>query len=512
MYERLESILPGFQQPAVDNPLILIGIASAFYWFLLSQYKGQTRKLKHIPTVGSEKPFLSYLGALTFITDARKLVDAGINKWPKKMFKIPQMSEWMVIASQPAAIEELRKAPESVLSSMIATNEALQVEYTLGENVSKNTYHIPIIRAQLTRALPKFVPEVHEEIEDAFKQFIPATDDWTSVKVLDTVMKIVGRASNRVFVGAPLCRDPDYVKLNVQFAIDVIQAGTILRGFPKILRPLVNILISNVQKRIRHGLKHLGPVIQARRKEREKEGNQAERPVDLLTWLLDEAKGEEATDWYLTSRILTVNFAAIHTSSMTFTHAFYYLVTYPEYIQALREEVEEVVKEEGWSKAGLDKMHKIDSFIKESQRLHPIANIMMPRVAVNDFTFSDGTTVPRGTTVGIAIQTPHTDEKVYENPMKFDGFRFVKMKERDGAEKKFDMVSTSCESLAFGHGRHACPGRYFATCELKLMLAHTVVTYDVKLETEGARPADMWVATACIPNPNAEVLFRRRAV
>ena len=31
---------------------------------------------------------------------------------------------------------------------------------------------------------------------------------------------------------------------------------------------------------------------------------------------MDEAKGEEATDWYLTSRILTVNFAAIHTSSM----------------------------------------------------------------------------------------------------------------------------------------------------------------------------------------------------
>ena len=38
--------------------------------------------------------------------------------------------------------------------------------------------------------------------------------------------------------------------------------------------------------------------------------------VDLLTWLMDEAKDEETTDWYLTSRILTVNFAAIHTSSM----------------------------------------------------------------------------------------------------------------------------------------------------------------------------------------------------
>ena len=41
-------------------------------------------------------------------------------------------------------------------------------------------------------------------------------------------------------------------------------------------------------------------------------------------------------------------------------------------MQPLREEVEEVVKSEGWTKAGLDQMHKIDSFIKESQRLNPL--------------------------------------------------------------------------------------------------------------------------------------------
>ena len=55
-------------------------------------------------------------------------------------------------------------------------------------------------------------------------------------------------------------------------------------------------------------------------------------------------------------------------------HAFYYLATFPEYMQPLREEVEEVVKSEGWTKAALDQMHRLDSFIKESQRLKPIAN------------------------------------------------------------------------------------------------------------------------------------------
>ena len=196
-------------------------------------------------------------------------------------------------------------------------------------------------------------------------------------------------------------------------------------------------------------------------------------------------------------------------------------------MQPLREEVEEVVKSEGWTKAGLDKMHKIDSFIKESQRLNSLGSrkwsppptpdlttkiflVALARVAVNDFTFSDGTTVPRGTRVSVSAHNAHFNEKVYENPSKFDGFRFSKMRE-EGLAKNVGMVSSSLDHLSFGHGRHVCPGRYFAACELKLMLAHIVTTYDVKLEIEGVRPLDMWVIITCVPNLNASVLFRKRA-
>jgi hypothetical protein len=91
-------------------------------------------------------------------------------------------------------------------------------------------------------------------------------------------------------------------------------------------------------------------------------------------------------------------------------------------MKPLREEIEEIIQREGWTKAGLDQMSKLDSFIKESQRLHPVAlskpmsyiahapkvnffSVGMQRVAVNDHTFTDGTTVPRGTTVGIISKT-----------------------------------------------------------------------------------------------------------
>ena len=41
------------------------------------------------------------------------------------------------------------------------------------------------------------------------------------------------------------------------------------------------------------------------------------------------------------------------------------------------------------------------------------------------------------------------------------------------------------------------------------MLAHIVMTYDVKLEIEGVRPPDMWIMNSCVPKPNVNVLFRQ---
>ncbi|KAJ3514733.1 hypothetical protein NLJ89_g2200 [Agrocybe chaxingu] len=484
----------------VDRNLVLIAIASVVYWVALSYVKGETRK------------------------------------FPNGMFKVAGLFDWLVVVHDPKVIDEIRMLPDTVLSSYDAIDEVCGTLFPMllnwrptlfslpepssgvhpGKHISKNPYHVPIVRAQLTRALPRLVPGVYEEVVVAFKDFIPPTNDWSSIKVLDTMMKIVARASNRIFVGTPLCRDPDYVNLNVQFTVDVIKAGSILRMFPHTLRPIVNKFISKVPKRIEDGLKHLVPLFMERRKEREEKGaDYPEKPLDLLSWLMDEASDKEATDWYLTSRILTVNFAAIHTSSMTFTHALYYLAAYPKYMQPLREEVEEVVKRHGWSKDALDEMHHLDSFIKESQRLCPLAILLMSRILVKDHVFSDGTMVPKGTTIAVATDTTHLSDERYEDPHTFDGFRYVKLKGCHngpaGTERKYDMVSATIDSLGFGLGRHACPGRFFAVSELKMMLAHAVVTYDMKMADEGVRPEDVWVSAACVPNPTAQVLFRKRA-
>jgi len=52
----------------------------------------------------------------------------------------------------------------------------------------------------------------------------------------------------------------------------------------------------------------------------------------------------------------------------TFLSALYNLAAHPEYLEPLREEVDSVVHQNGWTKTAIDEMHMIDSFLKESHR------------------------------------------------------------------------------------------------------------------------------------------------
>lgn len=64
--------------------------------------------------------------------------------------------------------------------------------------------------------------------------------------------------------------------------------------------------------------------------------------------------------------------------------------------------------------------------------------------------------------------------------------------------------------MTFGHGRFACPGRFFASNESKVVLAELLLTYDIKLKEGEERPKNLFFADACFPDPKREVLFRRR--
>ncbi|KAL7266027.1 hypothetical protein RUND412_011441 [Rhizina undulata] len=208
---------------------------------------------------------------------------------------------------------------------------------------------------------------------------------------------------------------------------------------------------------------------------------------------------------------MSMNFAAIHTSSLTFMHTMMELAIRPEDIAPLRKEIAETIEEcDGLSHAALKKMELLDSFMHETQRFWPAGELSMGRTALKPYTFADGTHVPAGCTISAASGTRYRDSNIYPDPEKFDAYRFVKLRkaypEREG---EFLFSSVNPDTLGFGDGRHACPGRHLAAEEIKLMLIQVIENYDVKME-DGKRPKNIPFGLANVPNPKAKVYFRKR--
>jgi len=381
----------------------------------------------------------------------------------------------------------------------------------MGPTIYHNLYHVSVIRSQLTRSLDKLFPVIHDEIVASFEDGIPNNGkEWTSVPAMDLMMDVICRTSGRILVGQDKCRDVDYRETSKAFNMDVLKGSAIINMFPNVLKPLVGYFFMN-SRSVQRAVKHLEPIILERFKMFEEYGTEwSDKPDDFLQWLIESAEDKERTVVSQTLRILGVNFASMHTTNLTFTHALYYLAAYPQYVEELRQEVEGIIETDGWTKAALLKMRKVDSFLKESQRINTLAASTLSRVALKDFTFSDGTFIPAGTFVSAAMRAMHLDETVYHDANVFNPWRFSDKRE-GGESTKHQMVTTSLEYLTFAHGRHACPGRFFAATELKAMLAHIITTYDIKME-KGSVPATFWIGILLMPSPTARVLFRKRQV
>ncbi|KAJ7644780.1 cytochrome P450 [Roridomyces roridus] len=484
-----------------------------------------------IPTVDSSSfPSVvsTYRDGWRFLSHAAELIQRGYDTYGDRgVFRIARPWHWEYVVCSPNLISEMGSAPDNALSTGKAIELRLQSKFTMGLEGTDNSYHHTVIRTTLTRNLHRCFPDVRDEIVCAFDDVLDLNgSDWKNVIVLPAMMSIVARVSNRLFVGLPLCRDQGYLTNNIVYTLDVFRSADRINMFPPFLRPIVGPFISKKTQSFNKAMEYLGPIIEERLAKDSELGRDYEgRPNDVISWLLDIAEGEERAVPALVLRILITNMAAIHTSSMTVSQTLFDLAFHPEYLQPLREEVETVLNAEGWSKAALNNMVKLDSFMRESQRMRPLNIVSLARMVVSKdgFRFSEGSFLPYGSYVAAASRSTHFDPANYDNPTTFDGFRFSREREYkqqqhvestdDGVTTdifKRHMVSTAVDHLPFGNGKHACPGRFFAVTELKAMVAHLVLNYDVKAEVEGVRPADRIFGTTQTPNPSGRMCIRKR--
>ena len=100
------------------------------------------------------------------------------------------------------------------------------------------------------------------------------------------------------------------------------------------------------------------------------------------------------------------------------------------------------------------------------------------------------------------------DPKYYPNPEEWQPDRFLKLRAEAGKEHSSQFVTTTMESLGFGIGTHACPGRFFAGNKVKILLAHILENYEFERVDSGPDASPWYIEI--VTNPKAKLRVRRK--
>lgn len=503
--------------PTLTEALASIVISYVLYKYI--EFYRIRSKIDSIPTVGSDSFVGAYINSWRYFINGRSFVKEGYYKYPGAAFKVPTLGTstgWQIIISGKGMIDELRKAPLEAMTLAEANVDTLQTDIIISKHSRVNEFQTDVVRTPLTRALAGRFGDIRKEIIEASKIYLPVGDDWEALpRAHGALLHIVCRTANRLFVGLPLCRDPEYLKIQEDWTVHLFMDSLIIHAMPSILKPVVGRAMSKVDSLMKRVQTFLEATIVERMEKDAKYGPDWEgKPADLISWLLDYAPPENRTVEDITVRVMFVNAAAVHTTTMGITNVLFELAARQEYIKPIREEISDVVRTHGWTKEAMLRLHKLDSFIKESFRLSGMGNTAGSRKTYKDFTFSNGVTIPKGYSIAIASGAIHFDPAIYPDPDTFNGWRFCDTEDTDAPKSeqwRNQVVTMDPTWLMWGVGRHACPGRFFAVNEIKAMVCHILSTYDIKLPGDATvPPAGTWFGNGRIPDSEAAILFRKR--
>jgi cytochrome P450 len=212
----------------------------------------------------------------------------------------------------------------------------------------------------------------------------------------------------------------------------------------------------------------------------------------------------------MVARMMVLNFVQSYTNLVTMTNLVYDLISLPEVqfesmVSDLRAEINtELAKGDAFSHEFFQRLNLMDSLIRESIRYNPIGETGLERAVGKrgGFTFSNGMHVPQGALLAAPIKVYQRDETAY--PGGFNPRRSM----QDPEHPKVTDISQNF--LNFGLGRGACPGRWFTSNLLKLVLTHLLLDYDfVRLDK---RPENVRKVTLDEPCGRFLITLKKREV
>jgi cytochrome P450 len=388
----------------------------------------------------------------------------------------------------PSQMRWLFTQPDEALNVAHAFADIDQVQYSLGsEKYIIDAWQGELVKTQLNVVLESICAAMNDELAFAFDSRLGKdTENWKDFDVFNTFRMIVAQAASRFTVGLPLCRNEEYLELSLAMGNNLVLLAGVIGALPRSLRPILGPLAAISMDLKTRRFKKL---IAAEYKERldfvlNNDANGPNERQDHFQMMLRFAQRQRQAELHdfdcIARRLAVTNFGSMHQTAFQVTNMVLNILgSNAEYntVSILRDEAERVLgsssspgapHDNKWTKAKVAKMVRADSAARETMRLNGFGGRSVFRKVLRDGVITpEGYELPKGSMVSFLSQPVQTDEKTFDDAMKYDPFRFSRMREEHAANVErgdekagakapnVSFVTTSPEHMAFGHGAHA---------------------------------------------------------
>ncbi|KAG9304098.1 hypothetical protein G9A89_006008 [Geosiphon pyriformis] len=408
-------------------------LAFTFYYLRKPKYN-----LNEPPLVPYKYPFIGH----TY--EIRNDCEGFLRRCREKygdIYRIYQYGQVYSIAGNDSAQEFMINKDASNIK---AIETAFPLMGLLGLDHPTQRALVPLTRDRITPLIPNLNEGIQYRAKISVeKHFGISKEPKTIYSLVETIQDINAFATSFVFIGEELSRDQELITSCARFSNDIFD-------FLKYPRTL----------------------------------------AFIHPWLYKQhlllAGEKEKIDYNRMARfIYTLIFVSVYPTSLKIADAILDYAAETEYQKELVEEQEEIAKEYGPDGfptiAQLEKMVKLDSFVKESIRYNEdFLNVPKLNTSSSPITLSNGYQIPpNGKVICDFISVIESEELHGSHPNKFDPRRYL--------NKNEPITRLSRGFLSFGLGRYACPGRFFAMNLAKILLSMIIRNYKVSLKV-GTRP------------------------
>ena len=308
-------------------------------------------------------------------------------------------------------------------------------------------------------AMPDYLARINENCDKHFKKMVYHRNN--EVQFYPFVKALALDIAADVFAGIELGSEAGKMNKSLQQILNLVNA--------KIPIPLPGTVVAKGLKGRSYADGYFRSLIPSRRES---------KSTDLFTRLCiaENDLGERLNDQDIIDNVIGAMIAGHDTSTIAMTALAYELAKSPDRQSKLAAKCETIHQQTGakfLKHSDLSQLGEIDLYIKEVLRMYTPVRYIQRRL-VKDFEFK-GHKLFANTNVILAIHQTHLSRECFEHPERFYPERF-------GNNSKYSKIPNYAWA-PFGKGAHLCIGMQFAMLEIKALLYHLLINYEIQLPT-----------------------------